>query len=190
MVDVLLVLVVIFLATVGTVVAVLALVLHALTVRNRVVPQRPSRAPITWLVAPELAARLHRRLRAAIAMASIVRLGAAHDLGLGLVDVVEQLEHRGVDLDEQLVLAAHAPRGTRRRMLRELQSEVAELERLAERTVRMARAWTGAPPNERTLAYVRERLDLLESALRELDGLDVVQLRSTPATPVRRRPFA
>jgi hypothetical protein len=188
MVDVLLVLVVIFLATVGTVVAVLALVLHALTVRNRVVPQRPSRAPITWLVAPELAARLHRRLRAAIAMASIVRLGAAHDLGL--VDVVEQLEHRAVDLDDQLVLAAHAPRGTRRRMLRELQSEVAELERLAERTVRMARAWTGAPPNGRTLADVRERLDLLEGALRELDGLDVVQLRSTPATPVRRRPFA
>lgn len=188
MADVVLVLVVMFLAVVGGAVAVVALLLHALTVRNRVVPQRPSRAPITWLVAPELAARLHRRLRASIAMASVVRLGPSHDLGL--VDVVEQLEHRAVDLDDQLVLAAHAPKGSRRRMLRELQSEVAELERLAERTVRMARAWTGAQPNERSLADVRERLDLLEGALRELDGLDLAQLHPAPTAAVRRRPSA
>lgn len=184
MADVLLVLLVMIVALVGGAIAIVALLLHALTVRNRVVPDRPTRAPLSWLVAPDHAARLHRRLRAAIAMASVVRLGTTHDLGL--VDVVDQLDQRAVDLDDQLVLASHAPRPTRRRMLRELQSEVAELEGLAERTVRMARAWTGARPSERGLAEARERLDVLETALRELDGLDVAHL-SASELPARRR---
>lgn len=188
MADVLLVLVVVLLAVVGGATALVALLLHALTVRNRVAPDRPTRAPLSWLVAPDLAARLHRRLRAAIAMASVVRLGTAHDLGL--VDVVDQLDHRALDLDDQLVLASHAPKPTRRRMLRELQSEVAELERLAERTVRMARAWTGARPSERGLAEVRERLDALEAALRELDGLDVAPLVASELPARGRRDTA
>jgi len=188
MADVLLVLVVMFLAVVGGAIAVVALSVHALTVRNRVVPNRPTRAPLAWLAATDLAARLHRRLRAAVALASVVRSVSAHDLGL--VDVVDQLDLRALELDDQLVLAAHAPKASRRRMLRELQSEVAELERLAERTVRMARAWTGARPSERGLADVRERLDLLEAALRELDGLDVARVRSPELPPVRRRDTA
>lgn len=184
MADVLLVLVVMFLAVVGSVVAVIALVVHALTVRNRVVAGRPTEAPLSWLVAPDLAARLHRRLRAAIAMASTVRAGAPNELGLA--DVVDQLDRRAMELDDQLVLASRAPKAPRRRMLRELASEVAELERLAERTVRMARAWTGSQPAERGLADVRERLDLLEGALRELDGLDVARLGVPAPSAVRR----
>lgn len=181
----LLVLVVMFLVVVGGAIAAVALVLHALAVRNRVVPTRSSRAPLSWLAAPELAARLHRRLRAAVALTSVVRHGQTEDLGL--VGVVDQLDQRAVELDDQLVLAARAPKAARRRMLHELQSEVAELERLAERTVRMARAWTGTRPSERGLAEVRERLDLLEGALRELDGIEVGRVVSTVAPPPRRR---
>jgi hypothetical protein len=174
MVDVLLVLAFVVLAVVGGCVAAVAVVLHALQVRNRVVASRRSAAPLTWLVAPELAPRLHRRLRASMAM-----LGASgRPLGppdLGLADVARQLADRAVGLDDQLVLASHAPKGPRRRMVRELQSEVAELERLVERTVRMSRAWQGAAPSERGLAEVRERLELLEAAMRELDGVEVLR---------------
>ena len=171
MAELLVILVVLFLAVVGAAIATVALVLHALTVRNRVVPGQPSPAPLTWLVAPDWAPRLHRRLRAAIALAGAASAPAASDLGLS--DVVDQLQARAVELDAQLVLANRSGRTTRRRMLRELQSEVGELERLAERTVRMSRAWTGGAPSERGLGAVRERLELLEAALRELDGVDV-----------------
>ena len=184
MADVLLVLVVL-LALVGAAsVAAIIVVLHAITVRNRVVPNRPTTAPMSWLVAPDLAARLHRRARAAMSLASAAGGGSGVDLGLD--EVVVQLQERAVELDAQLVIASRSPKTARRRMLRELQSEVAELERLAERTVRMTRAWSGRAPSEQGLSAVRERLELLEGALHELDGLDMtVAGRAQPVTQKR-----
>lgn len=176
--DVLLVLLTLCLVIIGGCMAAVVVLVHALTVRNRVVTGRRTSAPLHWLVAPELAARLHRRLRSAVALAVAALRPDAADLGLD--DIVARLRDRAIELDDQLVVAARAPKSARRRMLRELQPEVAELERLAERTVRMSRAWDGsARPSERGLAPVRERLELLEAALRELDGVEV-------ATEVRR----
>lgn len=176
MVDVLVVFGVILLAVVGGGVAAVVVLLHALRVQNRVVPTRRCHAPLTWLVAPDLAPRLHRRLRAAVRILALA-VGHTSNAELGLTDVATQLADRAAELDDQLVLASRAPKPARRRMLRELQSEVAELERLAERTVRMSRAWRGAAPSDRGLHEVRERLELLEAALRELDGVEV-HLRS------------
>lgn len=179
------VLLLVVLVVVGACVAAVALLLHALAVRNRVAAGRPSPAPLSWLVAPELAARLHRRLRTAVTL--VVSAVDARSSDLGLDDVAAQLRDRAVELDDQLVLASRSPKGARRRMLRELQSEVAELERLAERTVRMSRAWRGTAPSERGLAAVRERLELLEASLRELDGVEVVRRADASLTwPVRR----
>jgi hypothetical protein len=180
--EILLALVLVVLLFAGGCVASVALLLHALAVRNRVVQGHRSPAPLRWLVAPEPAARLHRRLQRAVALTD----AAQGDLGLD--DVVGQLRERALELDEQLVLAGRAPKVARRRLLRELQAEVAELERLAERTVRMSRAWAGGSPSERGLAAVRERLELLEAALHELDGVDVVSARSAvPPAPARRQ---
>ena len=165
----------------GVTVGAVLLFVHALSVRNRVVPTLRSPAPLHWLWSPQLAARLHRRLRTAIAAASAsVAARGAEDLGLA--DVVAELRQRAVELDAQLVLADRAPKAARRRMLRELQAETYELERLVERVMRMRRAFTGDAPSERGLGAVRERLELLESALRELDGVEVHR----PA--VRRQP--
>ncbi len=184
MVGALIVVLVLVLVVGGGTIATVALLLHALSVRNRVVAGRPSPAPLTWLVSVELPARLHRRLRLAAGLVRAAGGGDGDDLGLA--DVRRQLEDRAVELDHQLVLAARAPKATRRRMLRELQAEIAELERLAERSVRMARAWRGAAPSERGLASVRERLELLEAALHELDGVDVTTFAPPRPTPVRR----
>jgi hypothetical protein len=195
MVEVLLVLAIVALAIIGGCIAVVALVVHTLHARNRVRPDRRSQAPLTWLVAPELAPRLHRRLRTAVmlldaAVGLVVAPAGSPAADLGLVDVAAQLRDRAAELDDQLVLASRAPKSGRRRMLRELQSEVAELERLAERTVRMSRAWRGAAPSERGLAEVRERLELLEGALRELDGVEVHTPLRVSDPVLRRHPHA
>jgi hypothetical protein len=154
--------------------------MHVLTVKNRVVAGRRGIAPRRWLVSPRHAARLHRRLRATMQAA---RLAIANpdpqDDGLGLGDIVRELETRAMELDAQLVIADHAAPTARRRMLRELQAEATAVESLVERVIRMRRAWTGGQPSERGLGAVRERLALLESALRELDGLEVRPLLSS-----------
>jgi hypothetical protein len=181
--EFLLVLLLVVVVLAGACVATVILLVHALHVRNRVAPGRRSSAPLSWLAAPDLAARLHRRLRLAVAMVTNAIGPAGADLGLA--DVADQLVERAVQLDDQLVLASRAPKPARRRMLRELQSEVTELERLAERTVRMSRAWAGANPSERGLGPIRERLELLEAALRELDGVEVHRPFSPPE-PLRR----
>jgi hypothetical protein len=157
---------------VGITVGAIALVVHTLAVRNRVVPGLRSPAPLGWLWSTRLAARLHRRLRTAVAAAT-ASVAARGLEDLGLADVVAELKQRAVELDAQLVLADRAPKPARRRMLRELQAETFELERLVERVMRMSRAFAGAVPSERGLGVVRERLELLESALRELDGVEV-----------------
>lgn len=186
MADVLLVLVLFLLLVAGAAVAAIIVVVHAVAVRNRVVPGRPTNAPLLWLVAPEAAARLHRRVRAAMTLAAAA--GGRRGADLGLDDVVRQLQDRAVEIDSQLVVAAGAPKVTRRRMLRELQLEVSELERLAERTVRMSRAWSGRAPSEQGLSAIRERLELLEGALRELDGIEVATAPRAPEpAPVQNR---
>lgn len=178
--------VVLCLVVCGTFAAIVIGFVHLLSVRNRVVPGRRSASPLTWLVSPEGAARLHRRLQRAMAMAPAALRGrSADDLGLG--DILSQLQERACELDEQLVIAASAPRRDRHRMLRELHSEISELEILVQRTVRMGRAWNGGAPSERGLSAVRERLELLESALRELDGVEISHLRRPSEQVVERR---
>lgn len=162
---------------VGICVATVVAVVHALVVRNRVVPARRSSASLSWLVSPAGGARLHRRLRATMAAAHTA-VANPRALGLGLVEVVGELRERALELDAQLVLAARAPLATRSRMLRELGGEVLEVEQLAARVIRLSRE---AGPDARLgLGAVRERLELLESAMGELDGLDV-RLPSAPA---------
>ena len=57
---------------------------------------------------------------------------------------------------------------------------------LVERVMRMSRAFSGGVPSERGLAAVRDRLELLESALRELDGVEVHRPYADPP-PIRHQ---
>jgi hypothetical protein len=43
---------------------------------------------------------------------------------------------------------------------------------MAERVIRLRRAWSGAVPSARSLAPVAERIDALEAALRDVARLD------------------
>ncbi|MBW3613760.1 MAG: hypothetical protein KY439_00405 [Actinobacteria bacterium] len=184
MLRLLLVLVVAMAVFVGICACTVAAFVHALTVRNRIVAGRPCLAPLGWLASPGGPARLHRRLRVAMAAANTALVGPRAE-GLRLAEVVGELRERALEIDAQLVLASRSPQPTRRRMLRELHCEVAEVEELAQRVILLSRrpADPAAPPG---LGAVRQRLELLESALGELDGVEV-RLAPVEALPLRRQ---
>ncbi len=184
MLRVLLVLVVTMALLVGICACTVAALVHALTVRNRVCPNRPSPAPLNWLVSPAPAARLHRRLRAALAGAHTALVNPRAE-GLRLGEVVGELRERALELDVQLVLADGSRAPGRRRMLRELQSEVVEVEELVQRVILLSRR-PDDPAVPSGLGAVRQRLELLESALGELDGVEV-RLPPAATLPLRRQ---
>lgn len=156
------------LATLVAVFAVTAVVLvacctaaavHVLRVRNRVAPGVRSTAPLAWLWSPRAAARLHRRLRRSV-------LGAHATLGPSgsFAELAREVEARAVSLDAELVVADRSPLPARTRLVADLRDEVREIEALNQRLVAMSRTRRG------DLAAVRERLDALDAALRELDA--------------------
>ena len=135
-----------------------AAAIHVLRVRNRVAPEVRSPAPVAWLWSPRAAARLHRRLRRSV-------LGARMSLGAtaSFADVAREVEQRAVVLDRELVAADRALLPARVRLVAGLRDEVEEVEALNQRLVAMSRT------SRTDLAAVRERLDALDAALRELE---------------------
>ena len=137
-----------------------AAVVHTLRVRNRVSPSVRTPAPMGWLWSTSTAARLHRRLRRTVlgTRACLQARAAWPTLG----DLAAEIEGRAVALDRERGAAARRPQPGRRRMLAGLRDEVREVEALDQRLVTMA--GTRRPD----LVAVRERLDALDAALREL----------------------
>jgi hypothetical protein len=135
---------------------------------NRVSRSIRSRAPLHWRWSMSYAARLHRHLQRTVA--AVRSCLAAGDEGLG--DVVVELERFACQVDDQVAVAGRMPQPTRRRLLRELRAEVDEVDAMAERVIRLRRAWAGVEPSARTLAPVAERIDALEAALRDVARLD------------------
>ncbi|MET0666337.1 MAG: hypothetical protein ABW008_12300 [Acidimicrobiales bacterium] len=122
--------------------------------RNRVHPNVPSPAPLTWLVAPSTPARLHRRLQVTVRVAS-THTGRQVPLAVA--------EH-AVELDRRVVLAARQPYGTRGALLRDLRAEADELDRLAMAVRR--------PLDVEAVGDPYERLATLAEAHAELDAID------------------
>jgi hypothetical protein len=139
---------------------------------NRVSPSVRSRFPIRYRWSMRYAARLHRHLRRTVAA---VRSCVTSDDQL-VFDVVTELEHFACAVDDQLAIAVHMPQPARRRILRELRAEVHEVDAMAERLIRLRRAWAGAQPSARTLAPIAERVEALELALRDLARFDRLEL--------------
>lgn len=160
---------------------------------NRVDPDVESLAPLLWLWLPGTAPRLHRRLHGAIV--PIVRIdeleAEAHPVERTRVTrrpkvdpeppppssaphLRATLRAQAVQLDADVVLAARQPRAVRRRALRSLGAQVAELEHLSLRLVQHHRqtaapvATVGphpiAPTTPAVLADVAQQLDVLEQA--------------------------
>jgi hypothetical protein len=165
-------------AVVATAGGSVGIVFHSLRRRNRVSPSVRTPAPLYWLWSWRFAARLHRHLARSVAgaRACVVHSGEQ----LGLMAMVNELEAHASAIDAQLVAVDRSPQPTRYRMLRELYAEIRQVDAMAERVIRMGRAWAGAEPSVRGLAGVGERLDALESAMADLARLDRTAVPPAP----------
>jgi hypothetical protein len=134
--------------------------------RNAVVPGRRSTAPLSWIRSPRAAARLHRRLARAVALAH-----AGADRPELLAPLLSELDAHAADIDRRLVLTSQTARLWKLRALAQLYREVTEVEALAVRIAGLVNDWPKsleAPP----AVAIGQRMDALESALRELSAVD------------------
>jgi hypothetical protein len=170
---------------------------------NRVSPAVRSAAPMRWLWSYNRGARLHRRLRAAVALIHLAPSRRVSRLpSLSVDELRRDLEHQAVVLDQHLVVAVHHPRSHRRSLLVTLETQVTEVERLAVRLSSMSRpddtpssGWDTHPTSPEALERISSQLDLLDTAQAELveieraSGLvDVDQLLAETHTPVAVTP--
>lgn len=144
--------------------------------RNRLHPNVATMAPLAWLIFPGSPARLHRRLRAAIATATF-RLpghGRRKVPSSSVDDLVESLVSEAVAIDEQLVLAARAPRAVRQRILAVTVPQVEKVETLAGRlaVIVSASARPGGMPAANAIQALEDRLDALEVSRQEIINLE------------------
>jgi hypothetical protein len=154
---------------------------HRVRRRNRVVPSVRTTAPLNWLWSWRTSARLHRHLARTVSAMRACITGSREQLGL--MTMVKELEAHACAIDAQLVAVDRSPQPTRNRLLRELYAEVRQVDAVAERIIRMGRAWAGAEPSVRALAGVGERLDALEAAMADLARLDRTATPPAAAQP-------
>lgn len=144
--------------------------------RNRLHPGWTTMAPLVWLVHPGAPARLHRRLRAAVATAHHRMPGrAAHAVPHSAVDeLVLCLLHEAHAVDEQLVLAARAPAAVRRQIVAVTEPQVAKLEAIAARLAVLVSSTVrpGGLPSANAIQALEDRLDAIEVSRQEIADLE------------------
>lgn len=167
-------------ALLTVVLAALGLVRSRLRQRHRIDPKVPSPVPLTWVVAPQAPARLHRRLCRAMAVArqALAQL-AARPQGLRitlrrrkvmpspLVALVTDLQCEALAIDEHLALAARFAPAQRRLLVQQLEGQVVDVERLAAR-IALLGVRAAAPAvridDQPALAELEAQVDQLEVA--------------------------
>ena len=147
---------------------------------NQLVPGRPSAAPASWAGSHDPAARLHRRLRDALAA---LRANQAFDDDGSLLDLRVELEHQAEVIDERLVAADSLAPGVRERPLEDLAGDVALLEQAVADLVTLS-ASAGRPALEEVVARVTERVRLVGEAHRALDDQQLQVGRTEGAAPM------
>jgi hypothetical protein len=151
---------------------------------NRVVPDRRSPAPLTWLWSWRATARLHRRLQRAMRVVAYVMVPfsppprghrplAQSGPLVDLVGVADALMVRAAELDDRLVSASGLASPWQGKLVGELRTAVAEVEASVSHLERVAVAWrTGidaaamwqaCPPLD-----LRSRLGSVEATLAEV----------------------
>jgi hypothetical protein len=141
--------------------------------RNRVSPKVRSRAPLAWMASPGRAAAAHRRLRRAVqgvhAAATLPNV-ASGELSACIADV----ERQAAAIDDHLVLAARCSPVVRRSLVRGLEGQVREIERVSARITTLVLG--GHHPSGEwgadALRRISERLDALDAANAELAALE------------------
>ncbi|MDH4148024.1 MAG: hypothetical protein OEY23_22945 [Acidimicrobiia bacterium] len=161
MFDVLVALGIVVVLMVVAAVGALAAVWIAARRRNRVHPSAGNVAPLGWLVSPSAAARLHRRLRAAVAA------GQAGRLGPELGPLRAQLHAEAVAVDRQLVATARLARSARTAPLADAARRTSLIEGHTARLLQLAHDDRGAVTEDR-LAAIDERLSALDLARAEV----------------------
>lgn len=159
---------------------------------NEVVPGQRTKAPAEWAGAHTAEARLHRRLRDAVA--------ALHrdprDPDMATLEARTTIEAEAVAIDERLIAAAGLPARLRTARIAEIEPAVAAVE---DAVAAVADALASSGSEERLGQAVREvesRRRFLDEARAELDALDsqpsaaeiVDQIESQTPEPVRDEP--
>ena len=126
--------------------------------RNRVVPGGAV-APLSWLWSLRAGPRLHRRL---CQVTTMTRLRARLLATAPAADLVAELERCAADLDAEIRIVSHAPRGARLRSMPALADEVAHLESLGARMARIGPLGAGAlpGPHDTSSGWSTRALDL------------------------------
>ena len=141
---------------------------------NRVSPAVKSPAPLLWLWTPMRAARLHRRLRTAVALIHLSPSPRTRQApSLSVDELRRELEYQAVELDHHLVIVSRHPRGQRSSLVRSLQAQVTEIEQLSVRLSRLSSRPEGTPRSGWDVT--REPPDVLAEIARQLDVLDAAQ---------------
>jgi hypothetical protein len=145
---------------------------------NRVDPSTTSPAPLFWLVSPSQSALLHRRLRAAAALAGAATPTGSKGPG-SLDDLRGQIIVQARELDRLVAVTARAPRRVRRDHVRALRPQVTELENLSGRLMGLDQrsfgtrpAGSPVDPPEVALRDMAERVAHLERAEEELAAVE------------------
>ncbi len=154
----------------------LAIVRWRLARSNRVSPAVRSPAPLRWLWSMAKAARLHRRLRTAVALIHLSPSKRAdRGVTLSVDELRRDLEYQAVQLDQHLVVASRHPRSHRRGLLTSLEAQVVEVETLSVRLSGLSRpdgtpasGWQATPAPPEAFERISAQLDLLDAAQAEL----------------------
>lgn len=147
--------------------------LHRLRRRNAVGRRGGCRAPLWWLASPGTLARLHRRLRRAVAA---VRLAVPpprrRDQRSAFHDVAGDLEREALTIDTELIALRRLPLVHRYDAQRDVHARVTEIERLAARVVTTMSVRDGRDQPVVALDALGNRIDALQHALDELAQIE------------------
>jgi hypothetical protein len=132
--------------------------------------------PLRWRWSLSPAAVMHRRL--VVATSSVLSVGPVESTRWGGVrqhapwqDLVQELLDLAVSVDRRLVAAERQPRALRRRLYAEIEPQVVKVEQVAER-MRTTVSAKGLGGGDRPAEDVVARLDAIDAALGEIEGLD------------------
>lgn len=137
---------------------------------NEIVPGVPTNAPKEWAGAHSREARMHRRLRDAVAA---LRANASLD-DPSMAGIREDLQEQAVAVDQRLIAAAALPKSRREEPLAKLEEAVSAIEEAAAAVVDLR--GPSLESVEQGIEDVRTRIRLVESARAELEAM-------TPQTP-------
>lgn len=149
---------------------------------SRLAPGLSTSAPASWGGSHDPEARLHRRLRDALAA---LAANQAFDDSGHLLDLRVELEQQAVALDEQLVATAALPLAVRREPLEIIAGAVLTIEQ-AVAELAGASATEVSVRLDRALDDVRSRTGLVAQARRALDELDRDASSGTTEPPADR----